>query len=150
MVKEKRYNDRPILVTEGDIFLDGIKIYDGVTCKIVSHLDTWTGKTLSSRGKRSSRTKNVTYDGTIKRRRKTPWAREILQKYLDSGKTIEFTIQGIQSDKDSDYYEEHGAETITAVGCVLTGDITLLELDAEGEVLDDELNFNIFDVVFNK
>lgn len=149
MAKQKRYNDRPILLTEGEIYIDGVKIYDGVDCKINAHFDTWTGKTIGSRGKRSSRTKNVTYDGTIKRRRKTPWARKILQEYLNSGKTPEFTIQGIQSDKNSDYYDANGSETVTAVGCVLTGDLTLLNLEAEGDVLDDELNFNAFDVNFS-
>lgn len=150
MNNAKRYNDRPILLTEGEIYIDGTKLYDGVKMKIKANLNNWTGSTIGARGRTSTRTKNVTYKGEITRRRKTPWARTILQEYIKNGKTAEFTITGVQSDKDSDYYDKNGSETVTAVGCVLDGDITLLELDAEGDVLNDVLNFNIYDVNFSK
>ena len=149
MAEAKRYNEHPILLTEGIVYLDGVQIYDGVTLKITAHLKNWNGTTIGSRGRQSSRITGCTYDGQMTRRRKTPWARKTLQEYLKNGKTPEFTVQGVQADKDSDYYQDYGSETVTAVGCVLKGDITLIEMDAEGDVLNDVLDFDIYDVNFN-
>ena len=50
-------------------------------------------------------------------------------------------------DKASDYYSDYGSDTVTAIGCVPTGDINLLNLDANGDILDDALNFNAKDVI---
>ena len=51
------------------------------------------------------------------------------------------------NDENSDYYAENGAETITCVGCVLTGDLNLINLDSGGNVVEDSIAFNIKDIV---
>lgn len=58
------------------------------------------------------------------------------------------TIQGIMTDKGSDYYNQYGTDTVTAVGCVPTGDIILLGLDADGAELNDTITFNAKNVIF--
>ena len=50
-------------------------------------------------------------------------------------------------DAGSDYNKAHGNITCTAVGCVLTGDINLIDLDSNGDVVDDVINFNAKDIV---
>ena len=57
------------------------------------------------------------------------------------------TIQGIMNDENSDYYKDNGNDTVTCVGCVLTGDIPLTALDSAGEVVDDAISFNAKDIV---
>ena len=52
-------------------------------------------------------------------------------EYIKTGKTPEMKIQGISEDKNSDYYDINKGDTITAVGCVMTGDISLMELDTD-------------------
>ncbi len=52
------------------------------------------------------------------------------------------TIQGIMEDKNSDYYKIYGTNTVTCVGCVLTGDLPLTMLDSGGNVVEDSISFN--------
>ena len=73
--------------------------------------------------------------------------KEKIKEYLKSGKTPELTVQGIMNDENSDYYAEYGSDIVTAVGCVLTGDLPLTALDCEGQVVDDDIAFNIKDIV---
>jgi len=50
-------------------------------------------------------------------------------------------------DKNSDYYKEYGTNTVTCVGCVLTGDLPLTMLDSGGDVVEDSISFNAKDVL---
>ena len=36
---------------------------------------------------------------------------------------------------------------MTCVGCVLTGDLNLINLDSNGEIVDDSIAFNVKDIV---
>jgi hypothetical protein len=80
------------------------------------------------------------------RRRSTPWLKEKINEYLKSGKTPEITVQGIMNDENSDYYADNGSDVVTALGCVLTGDLPLTALDSAGQVVEDKLAFNIKDL----
>lgn len=44
-----KYNNAPINLSEGNIFLDGVKVMDGVACTIKVAISTWTGKQLGER-----------------------------------------------------------------------------------------------------
>ena len=140
------YNKTPMSLREGKIFIDGVECLDGIKCNIKVALDTWTDRQLGERTP-STRVLGYAVSGDITRRRSTPFLKEILKKYKATGATPEFTIQGIVDDKASDYYKKHGSDTVTVVGCVLTGDITILALDSSGTVLEDTIAFNGKDVV---
>lgn len=66
----------------------------------------------------------------------------MIQGYIDTGVTPELTIQGTMNDQGSEYYAKNGSDTVTVLGCVPTGDLTLLLLDSGGQVLDDSFGFN--------
>ncbi len=136
-----QYHKNPISLREGKVFLDGLEVFDSVKCEIKFTPDVWKGKQL---GDRSSSSRWLGYDitGSITRRRTTAWLKETIQGYIKTGKTPEFTIQGIMNDAGSEYYDNNGSDTVTVVGGVLTGDLSLLSLDAEGQVLDDVIGFN--------
>ncbi len=136
-----KYNKAPILVTEGRAFLNGIEVMDMVNCKIVVTVNAWEGKQVGEKTK-STRWKDYDIKVTMTRRRSTPFLKKLLKNFTDFGGTPEFTIQGTQLDKNSDYYKEYGTDTITVVGCVPVGDITVLEIDADGDTLDDVITFN--------
>ena len=95
----------------------------------------------------SSRWLGATITGSITRRRSTPWLKETIKKYLNDKGTPEFKIQGVMDDENSDYYVENGSNVITCVGCVLTGDLNLINLDSGGDVVDDVIAFNAKDIV---
>ena len=140
------YNKNPISLREGKIFIDGIECVDSVKCEIKFTPDVWTGRQLGERTP-SSRWLGASITGSITRRRSTPWLKDAIAKYQRDKSTPEFTIQGIMNDENSDYYESNGYDTVTCVGCVLTGDLTLTSLDSDGQVLDDVINFNAKDIV---
>ncbi len=139
------HNKAPISLREGHVFLDGVEVMDAVKCQILFTPTTWTGHQLGERGE-STRWLGYAITGTMTERRSTAFLKDAIRKYIDSGVTPEFTIQGIMDDPGSDYYSENGADTVTALGVVLTGDITLMNLDATGDILEDEIAFNAADV----
>lgn len=140
------YNKNPISLREGKIFIDGVEVCDQVKCEIKFTPDVWTGKQLGEITP-SSRWLGATITGSITRRRSTPWLKETIQSYLNSKGTPEFTIQGVMDDANSDYYADNGSNTVTCVGCVLTGDLNLINLDSGGDVVDDVIAFNAKDIV---
>lgn len=138
----ERYNKSPIALSEGKIFIDGVEVCHGVKFKLDFNPKVWTGKELGERLD-SSRWIGGTITGSITHRVSTPWLEEKIQEYLETGITPELTITGIMDDKGSDYYREFGSKTITALGCVLTGGITLMDLDASSDgVREDTVAFN--------
>ena len=140
-------NKQRISLREGSLYLDGIEIADAVKCEAVFTPDVSETRGLGDRGVHR---RWLGYDitGTITEYRTKPWIHEAIAKYLKDGKTPEFTIQGIQNDIGSDYYAEHGNITKTLRGVILTGDLSLLNLDAESDdVLTDEIEFGAHTVI---
>lgn len=140
------FNKNPISLREGKVFIDGVEVLDSVACTIKFTPDVWTGKQLGERTN-SSRWLGYNITGSITRRRSTNWLATKIAEYRKSGATPELKIQGVMNDENSDYYAAHGTDTVTCVGCVLTGDLPLTALDSGGEVVDDVLAFNAKDIV---
>lgn len=141
------YNKKPMMMTEGQVFVDGLEIFDNVKFEIKFTPDVWIGKVIGERSP-STRWKGFSVTGSVTRRRSTPWLKEIVERYQKDGVVPEMTIQGVMNDKDSDYYAQYGNCTVTAVGCIITGDLTLLALDTGGDTVDDVISFNAKDVIF--
>jgi len=144
MIQE--HNKSPISLRQGKIFIDGIEVMDGVKCEITFTPETWSGRQLGEQTK-STRWLGYAIAGNITRRRSTPWIKDVIKKYKSTKRTPEMTIQGIMDDKTSDYYADFGSDTVTAVGCVLTGDLPLTRLDSGGEIVDDNIAFSAKDIV---
>ena len=131
---------KPLSLEEGKIFIDGVEVIDAAKLTILYQPKVWSGKMLGDKGtNRRWLGRDIT--GTLDEYRTTPRFNNIVAKYENDGITPELTIQGIRVDKDSDYYELSGSESVTLTGCVLTGDITLLSLDTDGEVVKDSISF---------
>ena len=139
-------NERPISLREGKVFLDGVMVMDNVKCDMVFKPKVWSGTLVGQQGT-SRRWIGSDVTGNITRRRSTPWLKTQIQKYQATGATPEFTIQGIMDDKNSDYFAANGSDTVTAVGCVITGDIPLFTLDTNGEVIEDNVAFGAHHIV---
>lgn len=133
-------NKRRISLREGSLFLDGTKVADAVKCEAVFTPEVVESRALKEKGL-SRRWIGYDITGTITEFRTTPWMYNAIQKYIKNGETPEFTLQGIQNDKNSDYHDKYGNIKVTLKGVVLTGDLSLLNLDAEGELLQDEIEF---------
>lgn len=143
----KRHNANPIALSEGKVFIDGVQVLTAVKCEIKFTPDVWEGKVLGERSP-SSRWTGYKITGTITQRTSTPWLKEKIQQYQKDGVTPEMTIQGVMDDQGSDYYQEYGSDIITAVGCVLIGDIPLIALDGSSNgVREDSISFNAKDVI---
>ena len=50
-------------------------------------------------------------------------------------------------DPDSDFFDKHGNDVCTYVGCVPTGAMPLTALDSNGDVVTDSLTFNARDFI---
>jgi len=144
--KAMQHNNSPISLREGKVFLDGEMILDDVACTINFTPTVWTGQQLGERTP-SSRWLSANITGSLTRRRSTNCIKEKIKTYLSTGRTPEMTIQGIMSDEGSDYFQNHGSDTVTCVGCVLTGDLPLTRLDSNGDVVDDVIAFNAKDII---
>lgn len=136
-----QYNKNPISLREGSFYLNGIEVVDMVKAEVKATPETWTGKVIGDKTP-STRWIGLTITGNVTRFRTTNQGKQMIKHYLDTGETPELTLVGIANDKNSDYYKTHGTDKITVVGCVVTSDILLMLLDAEGDVLKETFNFN--------
>lgn len=144
---KNRVNKSPVSMREGSVFLDGALVADSCKLNIMFTPKVWEGKTLGERG---TNRRWLGYDitGNIEQWKTTPLYKKKIMEYISTGETPEFTIQGISEDKNSDYYENMGgSDAITVIGVVPTGDITLLELDTDGEVMKESIKFGAYDMV---
>lgn len=135
------FNKSPIAVTHGKVIIDGVECLDSIKFNIKITPRIWKGRLLGEKTP-SSRWLDYEISGEITRRRSNPWLIDTIKKHMKAGTTPELTIQGVLNDTNSDYYKKHGKIDVVALGCVLTGDFTLISLDTGGEVLDDTIAFN--------
>ena len=136
----ERVNRSPLSAREGKVYLDGVLIADTCKFKVVFKPDVWSGKQLSEPG---TNRRWIGYDieVTIEEWKTTRRYRNMIDSYLKDGKTPELTIQGVQTDKNSDFYATNKSETVTCVGCVPTDDINLIDMDTDGDVVKESIKF---------
>ena len=136
----ERVNRSPLSAREGKVYLDGLLIADTCKFKVVFKPDVWSGKQLSEPG---TNRRWIGYDieVTIEEWKTTRRYRNMIDSYLKTGRTPELTIQGVQTDKNSDFYEKNKSETVTCIGCVPTGDMNLIDMDTEGDVVKESITF---------
>lgn len=139
-------NKRRISLREGSVFVDGREIMDAVKLEVKFTPEVNESRSLKERGV-SRRWLGFDITGTITEYRTTPWIHDAIKKYMEDGVTPIFTITGIQDDKGSDYYEEYDIIKKTLTGVVLTGDLSVINLDGEGDVMQDEIEFGANDMV---
>lgn len=142
----ERVNTSPLSAREGKVYIDGVLVAD--TCKFAVKWKptVWSGKQLSEQG---TNRRWIGYDIelTIEQWKTTRMYRQMVDRYIDTGKTPEFTFQGIQEDKNCDFYEKNGAEEITCLGCVLTSEVNLIDMDTDGEVVKETATFGAKKIV---
>lgn len=136
----ERVNRSPLSAREGKVYLDGVLIADTCKFKVVFKPDVWSGKQLSEPG---TNRRWIGYDieVTIEEWKTTRRYRNMIDSYLKTGRTPELTIQGVQTDTNSDFYIANKSEKVTCVGCVPTGDMNLIDMDTEGDVVKESITF---------
>lgn len=136
----ERVNSRPLSAREGKAYIDGVVVYDACKFKVVFKPAVWEGKQLSELG---TNRRWIGYDIEVilEEWKTTNRYKDMVDKYLKSGVTPELTIQGIQTDKNSDFYDRNGSNKITCVGCVPIDDISLSDMDTDGDVVKDSVKF---------
>lgn len=140
MGKSSKVNKSPLSMREGKVFLDGVEVADSCKLQIIFTPKVWEGKALGDPG---TNRRWIGYDitGTIESWKTNNRWEKMVRNYLSNGATPEFKIQGVQDDRNSDYYVKNKANKITITGCVLTGDINLMDLDTDGEVVKESIKF---------
>ena len=135
-----RVNSSPLSAREGKVYIDGTLVADSCKFKVVFKPDVWSGKQLSEPGT-NRRWMGYDIEVQIEQWKTTRMYRSMIDKYLKNGITPEMTIQGIQTDKNSDFYVTNRSEKVTCVGCVPTGVINLIDLDTDGDVVKESITF---------
>lgn len=136
---------RRVSAREGKVILDGETVLDAVKFKIVSTPEVANPKSIGERSY-GSRYLSLSHKVTVTAYRTTKKYRKAIQKYMDTVETPTFTIQGISNDKYSDYYDTNGIDTVTATGCVITSDVSWIDLDSGGEFVQDEIEMSAYNV----
>lgn len=136
----ERVNRSPLSAREGKVYLNGVLIADTCKFQVVFKPDVWSGKQLSEQG---TNRRWIGYDieVTIEEWKTTRRYRNMIDSYLKTGKTPELTIQGVQTDKNSNFYEKNKSEKVTCIGCVPTDDINLIDMDTDGDVVKESIKF---------
>lgn len=132
---------------EGKAFIEGVEILDMLKLELFFSPEVVESRSVGQKGV-SRRYIGHDITGSITEFKSTPWIKDIIKRYKSTGETPKLTLQGIQDDPNSDYGRTYGRDKVTVVGVVLTGDLPLLMLDSEGELVQNEIEFGAYDVMF--
>lgn len=133
--------------TQGKVFLNGEECMDATALVFTFTPTVSSTKTLGHTGQ-DTRWKGYDATCTITEYRSRDWLKQAIKNFLKNGITPEFTIQGVATDEQSDYFKDgYGGQTVTGTGCIPTGDITILSLDASAEFMTDSITFNVKNLV---
>ena len=119
----------PMLKSEGKLYINGEQVLDARKVLIKVSINNTESKRL---GDRTTSSRTVGYDISVEisQYKSNKFAIDIIKKYLDTGLTPKFQVQALNNDKGSDFFRKYGNDTITVTGCVPTGDLNLIDLDA--------------------
>lgn len=119
----------PMLKSEGKLYINGEQVLDARKVLIKVSINNTESKRL---GDRTTSSRTVGYDISVEisQYKSNKFAIDIIKKYLDTGLTPKFKVQAMNNDKGSDFFRKYGNDTITVTGCVPTGDLNLVDLDA--------------------
>lgn len=119
----------PMLKSEGKLYINGEQVLDARKVLIKVSINNTESKRL---GDRTTSSRAVGYDISVEisQYKSNKFAIDIIKKYLDTGLTPKFKVQAMNNDKGSDFFRKYGNDTITVTGCVPTGDLNLIDLDA--------------------
>ena len=132
---------------EGRAYVNGSEVTSLIKLNAVFTPEISEKRTV---GQRSTSAKILGFGitGTITQYKATRWLRNGIKQYLNTGVFPQMDIQATMDDADSDFYEQYGAERIQLIGVQLSGDLTLIDLDAEGEEVQEEVTFIASEVRF--
>lgn len=132
---------------EGRGFVDGKIVTSLIKLNAVFTPEVTKKRVMGQRGMTS---KVIGYDitGTITQFKNTPWIRDSIKTYLDTGVFPQIDIQAVMDDSDSDYVKNFGADKIQLIGVQFDGDLTLVDLDSEGEEVQEEVTFGASEIRF--
>ena len=136
--------------TQGKVLLDGEVCIDATALTFTFTPEVSTTKTLGHTGE-DTRWKGYKATCTLTEYRSKDWLKKAIKNFIEKGITPVFTIQGVATDTNSDYYlagygGSNGSlegQTVTGTGCIPTGDINVLTLDANSEFMTDTITFNV-------
>lgn len=132
----------PILKSEGKLFIDGEEFAQAKKVLIKATITNAKSKPL---GCKSQKSRTTGYDISVEigMYKTNKFGNDIIKKYIDKGLTPELTVQALNNDKGSDFFKQFGNDVVTVTGCVPTGDITLLDLDASStDYVEDTITFD--------
>ena len=101
-------------------------------------------------GQRGTSAKVIGYaiTGTITQFKATRWLRDAIKTYMTTGVFPQMDIQAVMDDADSDFFSTYGEERIQLIGVQLTGDLPVIDIDAEGEEIQEEVTFSAAEIRF--
>lgn len=132
---------------EGRAFVDGNQVTSLIKLNAVFTPEVTKKRVVGQKGMTS---KVIGYDitGTITQFKATRWIRDAIKEYLTTGVFSKVDIQAVVDDKDSDFYKSYGEDRIQLIGVQLEGDLPLIDIDAEGEEIQEEITFSAAEVRF--
>ncbi len=135
-------NRHAISLRNGTVTIDGVMVMEASKMTVRYKPEVGSYKSLRDKGT-NRRWIGRDIELTIEEYRSTPWLLEKVKEYENNGTTPEMKVQGQREDKDSDYYDIVGIETVTCTGCVITSDIPIFDLDTGGDFVKDSFTMGV-------
>ncbi len=135
-------NRHAISLRNGTVTIDGLMVMEASKMTVRYKPEVGSYKSLRDKGT-NRRWIGRDIELTIEEYRSTPWLLEKVKEYENNGMTPEMKVQGQREDKDSDYYNIVGIETVTCTGCVITSDIPIFDLDTGGDFVKDSFTMGV-------
>ena len=138
-------NIKKMSLREGKAFRDGNEITSLISLEVAVAMEVSSKKVVGQRGT-SHKALGYNVTGTITKYKNNKFIRELFDEYTETGIFPQFDIQASQTDPDSDFVSNYGADRVQIIGIQLTGDLPILSLDAEGEEVTEEITFEASEI----
>lgn len=128
-----------ISAREGRGFINGEEILSGVKFELTAEKNKVEVNRLGNRIVGNKAT-SLKITGNITEYKTTSRYAKMMKQYKETGEDVYFTLQGVTDDKGSG----RGTERVMAYDCNIDSAM-ILNLDAEGELIKDEIPFTAED-----
>lgn len=125
---------------EGRGFVNGSQVTSLIKLHAVFTPEVSEKRVVGQRGK-TPKVIGFGITGTITQFKATRWIRDAVKTYLTTGIFPLMDIQAVMDDPDSDFVRRYGEDRVQLIGVQLTGDLSLIDIDAEGEEIQEEISF---------
>lgn len=130
----------PVSSHQAALYMNGQHQTNCIGFKAVGTVDTKESRVIGQQTTKP-RVRAVKFSGEMRFYKNSPWLAEYLKNVMQHQYTAAFDLMFFMDDDGSDYFKKFGKQKIQLTGCVITGDVTIMESNTNCDDLEETVQF---------